>query len=99
MGASRRERRRPRGGEDAELAELADEALDPRAGLLDAGTVDHYQDAALYDFEYKDRTEDVSWYRALARERLPRTGTQGARTVLELGAGTGRIACRMAQDG
>ena len=27
--------------------------------LLDRGTSDHYRDAALYDFEYKDRTDDV----------------------------------------
>lgn len=61
--------------------------------LLEVGTSDHYEDAALYDFEYADRTDDVRWYRRLARERA------GGSTILELGAGTGRITCRLAQDG
>lgn len=60
--------------------------------LLDRGTSDHYRDAALYDFEYKDRTDDVRWYRRLARERC------GNARILELGAGTGRITCRLAED-
>jgi ubiquinone/menaquinone biosynthesis C-methylase UbiE len=72
---------------------------DPRAALLDAGTTDHYEDAALYDFEYKERTDDVRWYRTVARERMQTSGTRSRRTILELGAGTGRIACRLAQDG
>lgn len=61
--------------------------------LLHRGTVDHYRDTALYDFEYAERDNDVSWYRALARIR--------ARTlpILELGAGTGRITCPLAKDG
>ena len=61
--------------------------------LLDRGTSDHYRDAALYDFEYRDRTDDVRWYRRLARERV------GDSKILELGAGTGRITCRLAEDG
>lgn len=60
--------------------------------LLRLGTTDHYEDAELYDFEYGDRTEDVQWYRRLARERA------GGAPVLELGAGTGRIACPLAND-
>ena len=60
--------------------------------LLDRGTADHYRDAALYDFEYKDRTDDVRWYRRLARERA------GSSRILELGAGTGRVTCQLAED-
>ncbi len=61
--------------------------------LLTLGTSDHYEDAELYDFEYADRMDDVRWYRRLARERA------GGARVLELGAGTGRITCRLAEDG
>jgi ubiquinone/menaquinone biosynthesis C-methylase UbiE len=61
--------------------------------LLHRGTVDHYRDTALYDFEYADRDNDVSWYRALARVRAP------TYPILELGAGTGRITCPLARDG
>jgi ubiquinone/menaquinone biosynthesis C-methylase UbiE len=64
-----------------------------RRRLLERGTSDHYEDAALYDLEYADRAEDVRFYRRLARERA------GAGPVLELGAGTGRITCRIAEDG
>lgn len=61
--------------------------------LLDLGTSDHYEDTALYDFEYADRTEDVAFYRRIARERA------GGHPILELGAGTGRISCPLAEDG
>lgn len=62
------------------------------ARLLVRGTDDHYEDTDLYDFEYADRTEDVRFYRRLARERA------GRGTILELGAGTGRITCPLAED-
>ncbi len=64
-----------------------------RERLLQSGTTDHYIDAALYDYEYEDRLEDVRWYRGLATER-----GQGLR-ILELGAGTGRISSPLARDG
>jgi ubiquinone/menaquinone biosynthesis C-methylase UbiE len=96
MGTRRRAGAQTRDGAESPRD---DRDADPRAALLDAGTTDHYEDAALYDFEYKDRTDDVRWYRALARERLRAGGSRAARTVLELGAGTGRIASRLAQDG
>jgi SAM-dependent methyltransferase len=64
-----------------------------RERLLQAGTTDHYIDAALYDHEYEDRVEDVRWYRALAEERGE------ALRILELGAGTGRITSPLARDG
>lgn len=65
---------------------------DPES-LLRSGTTDHYEDAELYDFEYRDHRHDIGWYRALAK-RLG-AGLQ----VLELGAGTGRITLPLAQDG
>lgn len=61
---------------------------------LARGSTEHYRDAALYDFEYDDRTVDLRWYRRLASERLA-TGA----TLLELGAGTGRITCALAKRG
>lgn len=61
--------------------------------MLRRGTVDHYRDTALYDFEYADRDNDLLWYRELARVRAP----EGP--ILELGAGTGRITCPLARDG
>ncbi|MBX7081801.1 MAG: class I SAM-dependent methyltransferase [Nannocystaceae bacterium] len=64
-----------------------------RERLLEAGTRDHYEDAALYDYEYSDRTTDIRHYRKLARQL-----GEGQR-VLELGAGTGRITVPLARDG
>lgn len=61
--------------------------------LLVRGTTDHYEDAELYDFEYRDHRHDVAWYRELAR------GLGAGRRVLELGGGTGRIALPLAADG
>lgn len=61
--------------------------------LLRRGTVEHYRDTELYDFEYEDRDKDVAWYRKLAEDRAP------AEPILELGAGTGRITCPLANDG
>ncbi len=59
--------------------------------LLERGTSDHYQDAELYDFEYRERDEDLEWYRAfVASEAGP---------VLELGAGSGRITVPLLADG
>lgn len=64
---------------------------DRQAALLRHGTSDHYVDAALYDFEYKDRICDVAWY----REQL---GPEPIR-VLEIGAGSGRITLPLLGDG
>ncbi len=63
------------------------------AELLDRGTNDHYLDPVLYDFEYTDQQDDVEWYCGLADERA--TG----KTVLELGAGSGRISIPIAMAG
>jgi ubiquinone/menaquinone biosynthesis C-methylase UbiE len=62
--------------------------------LLGRGTDDHYEDTALYDYEYAERTDDVRWYRKLASAQL-----EEGDTILELGAGTGRITSPLARDG
>ncbi|HEX2686225.1 MAG TPA: class I SAM-dependent methyltransferase [Kofleriaceae bacterium] len=60
--------------------------------LVDAGSREHYADPALYDYEYRRRRADVTFYRELARRR-------GADRILELGAGTGRVTVPLARDG
>jgi SAM-dependent methyltransferase len=60
--------------------------------LVDAGSREHYADAALYDHEYRRRRADVTWYRELAKRRA-------ATRVLELGAGSGRVTIPLARDG
>jgi len=62
------------------------------AELIDAGSREHYSDAALYDYEYRRRRADVNFYRELASRR-------GATDVLELGAGSGRVTIPLARDG
>ena len=71
----------------ARRADLEDE-------LVDAGSREHYADAALYDHEYRRRRADVNFYRALAGRRLGGPGR-----VLELGCGTGRVSLPLARDG
>jgi SAM-dependent methyltransferase len=63
------------------------------AVLLDRGTNEHYLDPILYDFEYTDQQDDLEWYCAVADER----GV--GKTILELGAGSGRIAIPIAMAG
>ncbi|MCA9716246.1 MAG: class I SAM-dependent methyltransferase [Myxococcales bacterium] len=65
--------------------------------LLAHGTSDHYVDPELYDFEYHERLGDVMWYRGLTRRTGPVSG--GPRSILELGAGTGRITIPLLTDG
>ena len=68
--------------------------LDPKLveELVDAGSREHYADAALYDYEYRRRRADVTWYRELAQRRKPGR-------ILELGAGSGRVTIPLARDG
>ena len=60
--------------------------------LVDAGSREHYADAALYDYEYRRRRADVTFYRELAKARR-------APKILELGAGSGRVTIPLARDG
>ena len=65
-----------------------------RGGLapwLKEGTEAHYRDAYYYDHAYKRRREDVNFYADLAEHM------EGP--VLELGVGTGRVACAVARRG
>ena len=59
--------------------------------LVDAGSREHYADAALYDYEYRRRRADVTFYRQLAKLR--------GGPILELGAGSGRVTTTLARDG
>ena len=59
--------------------------------LVDAGSREHYADAALYDYEYRRRRADVTFYRELARKR--------GGPVLDLGCGSGRVTVPLARDG
>lgn len=70
--------------------------LDPKLvdELVDAGSREHYADAALYDHEYRRRRADVTFYRELAQRRLGGPGR-----ILELGAGSGRVTIPLARDG
>jgi len=63
---------------------------------LEAGTSEHYFDAELYDFEYRRRRRDVTFYRELARRWA---GAGGPISVLELGCGSGRVLAPLARDG
>lgn len=65
--------------------------LPPAPFDLDAGTSEHYLDAALYDHEYRRRREDVAFYRRMART--------AAGPVLELGCGSGRVLVPMVRAG
>jgi len=64
------------------------------AAALAAGSSEHYEDAALYDHEYKRRKDDVRWYQALAKKELKR-----GQAILELGCGSGRTLLPLARDG
>lgn len=66
----------------------------PSTDLVDLGSREHYADAALYDYEYRRRREDVRFYRGLARDLA------GARAeLLELACGSGRVTAALARDG
>lgn len=68
--------------------------------LVDAGSREHYEDAELYDHEYRRRRADVGFYRQLARRLLgPSSRSGGPPPILELGAGTGRLTLPLARDG
>jgi SAM-dependent methyltransferase len=61
---------------------------------VDAGSREHYVDAALYDYEYRRRREDIRFYRHLAAELLGGPGR-----ILELACGSGRLTVGLLRDG
>ena len=62
--------------------------------VLRRGTTEHYEDPELYDTEYADQEDDIAWYCQLADDHL-----SAGSTLLELGAGTGRITIPVARHG
>ena len=62
----------------------------------DAGAREHFQDAALYDFEYRRRRADVNFYRRLVRDRM---GFARPGPVLDLACGSGRLLVPLLRDG
>jgi SAM-dependent methyltransferase len=72
----------------APAGRLSDELIDD---LVDAGSREHYADAALYDYEYRRRRADVTFYRELAKRR--------GGPILDLGCGSGRATIPLARDG
>lgn len=76
------------GGEDPAGSAAPDEAPD-----LGAGTREHYDDAALYDHEYRRRRADVTFYRALAKREAR------GEPILELACGSGRVTTALIRDG
>ena len=57
----------------------------------DAGATEAFEDAPLYDWEYRRRRADVAFYQMLADE-------QGG-PIADLGCGTGRLLVPLAMDG
>jgi SAM-dependent methyltransferase len=62
--------------------------------LIQSGLSEHYEDAALYDFEYRSRRRDANFYRALAVENL-----EPGAPVLELACGSGRVTRTLVKAG
>ncbi len=61
----------------------------------EAGCREPFVDAELYDYEYRHRRADVSFYRQLARNRMEFTPGP----VLDLACGSGRLLLPLARDG
>lgn len=78
--------------------EATPDAQEMATAELARATAEHYEDAALYDHEYRRRRADVRWYRGLAREVAAATGARSLR-VLELGCGSGRLLIPLVRDG
>ena len=65
-----------------------------RGHAVSLGAHEHYRDAALYDYEYRRRRDDVGFYVELAERVLGGPGR-----ILELGCGTGRVTAALARAG
>jgi SAM-dependent methyltransferase len=72
------------------VARLARPKEDERAGARE-----HFEDAALYDFEYRRRRADVNFYRRLAADRM----AFGPGPIADLACGTGRLLLPLLRDG
>lgn len=64
------------------------------ADPVELGSQHHYEDAPLYDYEYRRRRRDVQFYRALATEHF-----DGPGEILELCCGTGRVTAELCRAG
>jgi SAM-dependent methyltransferase len=62
----------------------------------EAGSREAFDDAALYDFEYRRRRADINFYRRLAQDRL-QFSPHGP--ILDLACGTGRLTIPLLRDG
>jgi SAM-dependent methyltransferase len=62
----------------------------------EAGAREHFEDAALYDFEYRRRRADVNFYRRLSADRM---ACAPPGPVLDLACGTGRLMMPLLRDG
>ncbi len=62
----------------------------------EAGATEAFEDAALYDWEYRRRRADVRFYRLIAEERRM---DRGPGRVLDLACGTGRLLIPLIRDG
>lgn len=59
------------------------------------GAREPFVDAALYDYEYRHRRADVTFYRRLAQNRME----FGTGPILDLACGSGRLLFPLARDG
>ncbi len=64
------------------------------SSIIDLGLRQHYEDAVLYDYEYRRRRSDVRFYRRFAEQQLGSSGH-----VLELACGSGRVTIGLARQG
>jgi len=62
----------------------------------EAGSREAFQDAALYDFEYRRRRADINFYRRLAQNRMEFAPVG---PILDLACGTGRLLLPLMRDG
>ena len=80
---------------DARAKERARErAASPGLDDVDAGCREHYQDALLYDYEYRRRRADVGFYKRVVARLAPE-----GEPILELACGSCRVTIPLARDG
>ncbi len=63
--------------------------------LVDIGAYHHYQDAILYDYEYRRRRKDIRFYTDLATRKNPDRDSP----ILELACGSGRVSAGLLRAG